>query len=538
MGIITVKQFSFSYPGEGRLILSDIQFSIAEGEFIILCGKSGCGKTTLLRSLKSQIAPAGKRTGQVQELAAEEIGFVFQNPENQIVTDTVRHELAFGLENMGLPTGEIRQRVAETALFFGIDTWIDRSVHQISGGEKQLLNLAAVIAMRPKLLLLDEPTSQLDPVARKTFLDLLVRVNRELGIAVLVSEHHLEDLLPLADRVFYMEEGKILFDGIPQRFVSFLYKEKSSFLQTLPAAVRIALQIGTIKDTKEMKLPFTVREGRAYLRKQEVKPKLQKEAEDFMEQQTQASVYMEMKGLWFRYEKHLPFVLKGLSMEIKKQTIHMILGGNGSGKTTLLWILAKRFYANRGKIKITKKSGVQKIALLSQNPKAMFSCDTVREELQMAGCGETLVRQLHLVSLLQRHPYDLSGGEQQRVALAMVLAKKPDLLLLDEPTKGLDPFLKEQIASYLQQFVRQGGTVVCVTHDVEFAARYGEICSLLFEGEVLSTAPTRKFFAQNAFYTTDAARVFAKIVEDGLLCEDIIDGKADDDQFMAEKEEV
>lgn len=517
MSVITVENYSFSYPEAEKQTLSNIHFAIEQGEFILLCGNSGCGKTTLLRSMKQQIAPNGTHSGTITKLPATDIGFVFQNPENQIVTDTVRHELAFGLENMGLPTPRIRQRVAETALFFGIDEWIDQSVYQISGGEKQLLNLASVIAMRPKVLLLDEPTSQLDPVARKNFLELLVRVNRELGIAVLLIEHHLEELLPLADRVLFMEQGKISFQGTTSAFTKFLYEDNNPFVQTLPSAARIAKHLGAEQDT----LPFTVREGREYLSKLSEMPKVRESVEQELCTETSRTTCLEINHIWFRYEKHLPFVLKGLSLEIKRQTMHVILGGNGSGKTTLLSVLAKRYYANRGKIKISKEFKDMKIGLLSQNPKAMFSCDSVKEELQAAGCNEELVQQLHIEELLERHPYDLSGGEQQRVALAMVLAEKPELLLLDEPTKGLDPFLKEQLAEYLKAYIHNGGTVVCVTHDVEFAARYADECSLLFEGEILCTADTRQFFADNAFYTTDAARVFTGFVEHGLLCDDI-----------------
>lgn len=517
MSIMEIENYSFSYPGAEKQTLSDINFSIGHGEFIILCGNSGCGKTTLLRSMKQQIMPNGNRSGSITKLPAAEVGFVFQNPENQIVTDTVRHELAFGLENMGLQTSEIRKRVAETALFFGIDEWIDHSVYQISGGEKQLLNLAAVIAMRPKILLLDEPTSQLDPVARKNFLELLVRVNRELGIAVLLIEHHLEELLPLADRVLFMEEGKICFQRTPSVFAAFLYEEDNPFIQTLPSAARIAECLGCARED----LPFTVREGRRFLSELPELPKVNETAEQKQRVETERAVCLEMDNIWFRYEKQLPFVLKGLCMEIKRQTLHVILGGNGSGKTTLLSVLAKRYYANRGKIKLSKADKGIKIGLLSQNPKAMFSCDSVKEELEMAGCDGEMIRQLEVEKFLERHPYDLSGGEQQRIALAMVLAKEPELLLLDEPTKGLDPFLKEQLAEYLKAYVSRGGTIVCVTHDVEFAARYADVCSLLFEGEILCTADTRRFFDDSAFYTTDAARVFTGFVEHGLLCEDI-----------------
>lgn len=535
MSVLDVKALSFAYPN-GKNILHAIDLTIAEGEFILLCGPSGCGKTTLLRCMKAQIAPVGTRKGSVSDLPAKEIGYVFQNPENQIVTDTVRHELAFGLENMGLQTETIRRRVAETALFFGIDEWIDASVYEISGGQKQLLNLASVIAMRPKLLLLDEPVSQLDPLARKNFLDVLLRVNRELGIAVVLSEHHLEEMLPLADRVLFMEAGAFHYEGDAQGYVRYMKRRRAEQKKKLyglesgiPAAAEIACfweQDG--KEAKVEKLPLTVREGRQYLGKkkeegkeigqwdqqiEKLKERYRKK-ESVKERGTKGSrknVCLLIDHIWFQYQKQTPFVLKGLELRIERGEFHVILGGNGSGKTTLLSILGKRLYANRGKIRLGEDRKLPRIALLPQNPKAMFSRDTVEEELQEAGCTEELVEALGLLQLLSQHPYDLSGGEQQRLGLAMVLAKEPDLLLLDEPTKGLDGVAKKRIGDDLETYVRQGHTVLCVTHDVDFAAAYADVCSLLFEGEILSTESAQTFFEDNAFYTTDADRILRGI---------------------------
>ncbi|MGN1266429.1 MAG: ABC transporter ATP-binding protein [Dorea sp.] len=509
MSIIEVKDFSFAYPSE-KEILHAMNVSIEAGEFVLLCGPSGCGKTTLLRCMKSQIAPTGRKKGKITELPAKDVGFVFQNPDNQIVTDTVRHELAFGIENMGLASDTIRRRVAETALFFGIDEWIDASVHEISGGQKQLLNLASVIAMRPKILLLDEPVSQLDPSAKRNFLDLLVRVNRELGIAVLLSEHHLETMLPFADRVLFMKDGYIQYEGTAQEYVKYVLEHEMDYLDTLPAASKIAFLLG-----EKEKYPLTVRDGRKYLeeyRKQSIRSKndrseVLKQLELKSINRTEDNVCLWVDHIWFQYHRQTPFVIKGLELKIQSGEFHVILGGNGSGKTTLLSILGKRLYADRGKIRLGKRRKMPTIELLTQNPKAMFSKDTVEEELKEAGCSQKMIEELHLENLLQQHPYDLSGGEQQRLGLALVLVKEPDLLLLDEPTKGLDITVKKELGENLQAYVKKGHAVLCVTHDVEFAAMYAEICSLLFEGEILSTAPTKEFFDDNAFYTTDMIRV-------------------------------
>ena len=507
-----VKNLTFSYFNE-KNILHAINLEIKEGEFILLCGPSGCGKTTLLRCLKSQIAPVGKKEGSITELPAKEIGFVFQNPDNQIVTDTVRHELAFGLENMGLPTDMIRRRVAETALFFGIDEWIDASVHEISGGQKQLLNLASVIAMRPKLLLMDEPVSQLDPFARKNFLDILVRVNRELGIAVFLSEHHLEEMLPLADRVIYMKDGQFAYEGAVEEYVKHVLYYEKDYVDTLPASARIAYALGIENE----EYPLTVRDGRAFLKKhwKECKETTVPFKTFFCREgkmqsgtgKSKENLCILADQIWYQYQKQSPFVLRGLYLRVEQEEFHVVLGGNGSGKTTLLSVLGKRLRAVRGNIRYGKEKKEWSVELLTQNPKAMFSQDTVRQELENVKSPETLIKELHLQKLLEQHPYDISGGEQQRLGLAMVLAKEPDLLLLDEPTKGLDVQMKKELGRFLQNYVKKGHTVLCVTHDVEFAAQYADVCSLLFEGEILSTSPAGEFFSENAFYTTDVVRV-------------------------------
>lgn len=519
-----VRGLSFAYPSEGeteKKVLEDISFQLEEGVFAVLCGLSGCGKTTLLRCMKEQIAPVGERQGSITKRRASEVGFVFQDPDNQIVTDTVRHELAFGMENMGLPPEVIRQRAAETALFFGIDEWIDRSIYEISGGEKQILNLASVIAMRPKLLLLDEPTAQLDPHARKEFLDILLRVNEELGIAVLLCEHSLEEVLPLADCVLYMEGGRIVFNGGPREFALYAGKAEISYERALPAAVRLVHGMKGVK--REITVPLTVREGIRWARGQA--DRLRCKESEVQSGRTDVEICLRVNELYYRYDKEEPFVIRGLSVDILRGSFHTVLGGNGSGKTTFLSLLSKRCFAQRGKIRLGKDRRMPKIGLLPQNPKAMFGRDSVEEEfcavLEQRDERERMMKQMRLDGLWARHPYDLSGGEQQRLALALVLAGKPELLLLDEPTKGLDPFLKAELGGFLKEYVMAGNTVVCVTHDVEFAAQYSDRVSFLFEGGILSTRETREFFSENAFFTTDTARILRGILPGAVTCEDV-----------------
>lgn len=523
--VMEVKGFSFSYPsedGEGKRVLEDINFQMEEGAFVVLCGHSGCGKTTLLRCMKEQIAPEGERKGSITQRKASDVGFVFQNPDNQIVTDTVRHELVFGMENMGLLPEVIRQRAAETALFFGIDEWLERSVYEISGGEKQLLNLASVIAMRPRLLLLDEPTAQLDPYARKNFLDILARVNEELGIAVLLCEHSLEEVLPLADRVLYMENGRIIFDGGARAFAEYTGKANISYERALPAAVRLVH--GMKDEGNGTTTPLNVKEGIRWARERAGCMRLKEAGEQNV--RTCAEICLRADRLYYRYGKGEPFVIHGLTVEIMRGSFHTVLGGNGSGKTTFLSLLSKRCFAQRGKIRLGKDKKMPRTGLLPQNPKAMFSADSVEEELRSVLVNqeerEEVAEQLHLNGLMRRHPYDMSGGEQQRLALALVLAGKPDLLLLDEPTKGLDPFLKAELGEFLKKYAIAGNTVVCVTHDVEFAAQYSERISFLFEGEILSTREAGEFFMENAFFTTDTARILRNILPGAVTCDDVV----------------
>ena len=516
--LVKLSHFSFYYPKQTSAAVRDVTLTIKSGEFFLLCGASGCGKSTLLRSLKPQITPHGMIKGERTftlsgnfdtDRTASEIGFVFQDPENQIVTDTVSHELSFGLENLGLPSAEIRQRVAETALFLGIDHLIQKPVNEISGGEKQLLNLAAILAMRPKLLLLDEPTAQLDPVAAKHFLELLLRVNREMGIAVMVSEHRMEDLLPICDQVCLMEEGALSVPLPPREFVrNIMENPDHPFWEAMPAASRIAAKNGGLDE----KIPLTVREGRAFL-------------QTFPEGEMKLPVCPETDSIfscqeiWFRYRKDLPFVLRGVDFSLHSGKMHALLGGNGAGKSTLFQLLSGELFPQRGSIKWKRPK--PRTAFLWQEPKAMFSRDTVEEELLSQNGALELGEKMGLGPLLERHPYDLSGGEQQRLGIALVLGIKPDLLLLDEPTKGLDPWNKKLLAELLHRYRQQGGTVFLTTHDVEFAARFCDECSLLFGGRIVSSAPTRTFFSANALYTTNAARIMNGKIKNGLLCEDV-----------------
>lgn len=547
MELFRVENLSFRYPKAERDALQEINLSVQSGEFIVLCGASGCGKTTLLRLLKKELAPVGEKNGRIlyagapQEALtnAGEIGFVQQNPESQIVTDKVWHELAFGLENLGLPTEMIRRRVGEMASFFGMQGWFRQKTDALSGGQKQLLNLASVMVMQPKLLILDEPTGQLDPIAAADFIATLQKINRELGLTILLAEHRLEEVFPIADRVLVLENGRILLDDEPRKIGLRLSKLHCDhpMLHALPSAVRIWQGLH-MDDT----CPLTVREGREFLERH-----FENRAETLPEPETPRidETAVELKNVWFRYEKDAPDVLRGVSAKVYQGEIFCMLGGNGVGKTTALNMLAGLDKPYRGKVLVggkpikDYKGGTlyrRGLALLPQNPETVFVKDTVRADLaeilevmeiprsEHAAQIEKIAEKLGIVHLLDRHPFDISGGEQQKSALAKVLLSEPKILLLDEPTKGIDAFAKSNLREILRKLKRDGMTVVLVTHDVEFAAETADRCAFVFDGEILSADPPQKFFAENSFYTTAANRMARGLWKNAVTCEQVIEG--------------
>ena len=531
---LRMEHLTFSYPEQPAHALEDVSLTVEPGAFLVLCGPSGCGKSTLLRQLKTVLAPHGTRTGDIlfegtpldaldQRTQSQRIGFVQQSPENQIVTDKVWHELAFGLESLGCDTPTIRRRVAEMASFFGIQTWFYKNVTELSGGQKQLLNLASVLVMQPSVLILDEPTSQLDPIAASDFLATLGKINRELGTTILLTEHRLEEAFPLATSVAVMDRGRLLCTGTPDQVGRQLRDAGHAMFLAMPTAMRVwaAVENGAA-------CPVTVREGRDWLTGYAASHPLQElPAESRYAYPEETAIQAE--GLWFKYEKDLPDVVKGLSLTVKKGEFLALLGGNGTGKTTSLKLLAGLLTPYRGEVRTNGSVGV-----LPQNPQALFVKKTVREDLFEILKGRKLsqpdkdaavariVQLCRLEELLDRHPYDLSGGEQQRAALAKVLLLDPDVLLMDEPTKGLDAEFKQVFAEILQVLLRRGVTILMVSHDIEFCARYAHRCALFFDGSIVTEGPPRAFFSGNSFYTTSANRMARTLLPEAVTPEDVI----------------
>ncbi|MBQ2766213.1 MAG: energy-coupling factor ABC transporter ATP-binding protein, partial [Clostridia bacterium] len=491
MDLLKIENFRFTYPSRSVPAIDGITLNIKKGEFITVCGPSGCGKSTLLRHIKPSLAPHGSLSGSVaidgrstndltQREECELIGFVMQSPEDQLVTDKVWHELAFGLERLGLPSADIRARVAETAEYFGIADKFEANVAELSGGEKQLVNLASVMAMRPEILILDEPTSQLDPIAASEYLASISRLNRELGITVILAEHRLEDTFAISDRVIVMNQGHIIADAPPHEIGAGLPRE---FHYYMPTAARVHAALKMSGDT-----PITVREGR------EVINEYLKGHEPIHLERTPAcsgEVLLAAKELYYRYEPSLPDIISALSLEVKAGELLSILGGNGSGKSTALALLAGVYNSQSGEI---IRNG--KCSLLPQDPTTLFTCSTVREELcEISDDFDKIAQLCQIEDLLDFHPFDLSGGERQRAALAKILLCDPDIILVDEPTKGMDYAFKITLEKIFKALLNEGKAIIMVSHDAEFCADISDRCALFFGGAVISEAPPREFFS-------------------------------------------
>lgn len=542
MEILSIKDLTFSYPNKENFALQNVNLSINSGDFVVVCGQSGSGKTTLLRMLKKEIAPHGEKQGAVyykgedvekldDKISAQKIGFVFQKPDQQIVTDKVWHELAFGLESLGYDSDYIRLRVGEMANYFGITSLFRKKTTELSGGQKQLMNLASVMAMSPDVIILDEPTSQLDPITANDFITTLKKINDELGLTVIIIEHRLQEVFPIADKVAVMEDGKVICYDTPRNVCEKLSNHHMS--QGFPSAVRIWQKSGG-----KGNCPLTVKEGRNFINLNFSERKL-----SLRNTIPNTEDIITLKDVFFRYEKGGNDILSGTNLSIKKGEHFCILGGNGSGKTTTLKILAGLLKPYRGKViidnnKMTKKTTADfnrlGVAMLPQNPESVFLksrvIDDYTELCKIKGIEKSdyedkinsVAEKLGIKDLLENHPYDLSGGEIQKCALGKVLISEPKILLLDEPTKGVDAYSKLSLSKILQEIKSDGVTIITVTHDVEFASIVADRCGLFFDGEVLSSLVPQEFFSKNNFYTTASSRISRDKFANAVTVDDVV----------------
>lgn len=541
MQTFTISDLSFTYPTETAPALQNVSLSIEAGSFTVLCGRSGCGKSTLLRQLKPILQPHGTKTGEIlfegkpleslsQREQSARIGFVLQNLDAQLVTDKVWHELAFGLESLGLDTPTIRRRVAEIASYFGIQNWFYKPVAELSGGQKQLVNLASVMALEPSVLLLDEPTSQLDPIAATDFLSTLGRINRELGTTIILSEHRLEDALALSTNVVFIERGCVLDTGTASEVGARLKEAGSDMFSAMPVPMRIYASV-----PNELSCPVTVAQGRLWLESFSQTHKLSPVPAPATAKKHEDAPAVELTEAFFRYDKESPDVIKALSLRAYRGELLAILGGNGTGKSTTMGLISGVNRAYRGKVSVlghAPQEVLSRVALLPQDPQTLFVKNTVIEDLlsvlddQPKDKRKALALQkaklCELTELLDRHPYDLSGGEQQRAALCKVLLREPEVLLLDEPTKGLDAEFKKTFARIIRRLTTRGVCVIMVSHDAEFCASFADRCAIFFDGAIVAEGTPREFFSSGSFYTTSASRMARGLLPGAITPEDVI----------------
>lgn len=501
MAFIEAKDYRFFYPDEVAPAVFVEQMEIKQGTITLLVGPSGCGKTTLLRKLAGETGIRGREEGSLIN-QAKGCAYVWQNPDNQIVTDRVSYEIVFGLENIGMEQQQMKRRLAEVISSFGLENLVMRDTMTLSGGEKQLLNIASGLAMNPELMILDEPTSQLDPVAARRIYDLIRQINEEFGVTIVIAEQRLEDLVAFVDEVLCMADGKIEKMGEPRTIQSQL--KGTIFEEFLPSYLK--LEDGLL----------TKKEARIWFEQNYESAVFPDGKEEKIERKQTSSQDFSLKNISFRYEKKSPDVLKETKGRFAANTISCLVGGNGSGKTTLLRLMARQFRPYHGKMSSVNFS------YLPQNPMYLLLEETVQKEWdKMSQCSKDLFLRFGLEGLKKRNPQDLSGGEKQRLALCVALGKEADYYFLDEPTKGMDAKSKKIFGEVLKEWTKKEKSIVMVSHDMEFTAKYADEISLLYQGEIIVQCPVREFMEENQFYTTGMNRVTRRVNPHIITIEDV-----------------
>ena len=498
MEILTVKNLKFSYPLSSKATLDGIDFSVKKGEFILLCGAVGGGKSTLLKTLIPEIRPVGEISGDIHINDGLRIGYICQNPEEQIVTDKVYHEIAFALENLGYDNTFIKRRTAEVSSYFGLDSVLFEDCSSLSGGQKQILNLASAMAQSPDVLILDEPTSRLDPVSCEKFFSVLAKLKNDLDCTVIIAEHNISELLAVCDRICIMDGGKMIFDGEQNDALPILAKYKP-LQNALPAPLRIygAFDIDTAP-------PLTMKEGRKFLNEYFIPSDEDEETPEFK----YTSKALEAENIYFRYSKRGKDVLFDFSLDVYEGEILFLLGANASGKSTALSVLSGILKPYCGKIKVFGKkikeygaSLYKTLTYLPQEPRCLFTHDTVKKELDEVNFQKDSFP-YDFTPILDSHPYDISGGQAQLLALAKAVSGTRRIVLLDEPTSSLDHYMISQVTEVIKSLNGHGITFVIVSHDLDFAAECADRCTLMFAGSPCAPEHPRKFFSGSSFYST------------------------------------
>lgn len=546
--MIEFKNFSFFYPDATLPSLDCINVKISEGEFLVITGPSGGGKSTFLRSINGLVPNfyGGKISGEVivcernasktpTNEMSELVGMVFQDPENQLISNRVEREIAFGMENLCFPETLMKKRIEEALDAVNISRLRNRITSELSGGQKQKVAIASALALHPSILLLDEPTSELDPRSAEEALNVIEKINDELGLTILLVEHRLERVIHHVDRMLLIDNGKILYDGSPRTIKS---ADIENWKVGLPPVTRLSLHF---KDRLINGLPLTVKEARLSL-----KDVLSNPGKNVTWERKSSSgkVCFSMENVYFSYDGEKD-VLRNISLNIYEGDMIALMGKNASGKTTLVKLMNGLVKQRKGKVLLFGKKIfdysiddlIQKVGIVFQDPNLHLFNDTVEEEvafvLRNLGLEQNVIEN-KVADILKRfkiyeyrnsYPHDLSGGQRQRVALASVLVSEPEILILDEPTRGMDYYLKQELISYLREKTK---TVIMVTHDVETAAEFADRIVLLSEGNIISDGNKRDVLSKALLFSPQINRLvqpYAKygIPDDTLTVEEILE---------------
>jgi energy-coupling factor transport system ATP-binding protein len=514
--IINIEHVTYTYPGEGRAALRDFSLRVFDSEFLLVTGVSGAGKSTMLRLFNGLVPHfyGGTLSGSVRVAGrdpvaegpgdmSDVVGLVFQDPEAQFVAEIVEDEMAFAMENAGLPLQTMRKRVEEALNALGIEHLRGRRVSTLSGGERELVAIASVLTLHPRVLVLDEPTSQLDPQSAEEVLDSLVKLNRDLGLTVVLSEHRLERVVEHADRILYLDPEQAPLLGEPREV-----------LAKAPLAPPI-VQVGKLLGWQP--LPLTIKEARRFTSGTDIaEPPLEPTAT-----RDDAAPAFDLRGVWFAYGGRE--VLRGLDLRVSSGEITALMGRNGAGKTTILKLAVGLLKPARGHVTTlgldTRRASLDDISRLvgyvPQQPDVLLFADTVQGEVDftrrshgLPPDGAGLLAQLGLARYGSADPRDLSVGERQRVALAAVLSGEPSAVVLDEPTRGLDYLQKEALAIILRGLRDHGKAVLLATHDVELAAQLADRVVLMGDGSVVADGPAREVMSGSLVFTSQVNKLF------------------------------
>lgn len=566
--MLRFENFGFRYENSEKSIIENISFEVNEGEVTLLIGKSGSGKSTLLRSIKPYMARKGVISGSIfykgrdintlTDMELSHIGYVSQDIENQIVTDKVWHELAFGLENLGMSQKDTRLRCGEMAAYFGIEDWYNRDTDSLSTGQKQLLNLASVMVMKPELLILDEPASTLDPVAESELLERVFRLNRDFGTTILIVMHELEEVYDRADKIVFLDDlnGENVKVLDKKNMTKYLIDTKSSQCFGLPSASRICMELHNRENIDIDDVPISIAEGKKFVNEnfELINKYYNPKVVDYSSNDSEECA-IEIKHAYFKYNRDEDYVLEDFVLKIKKNEIYTIMGGNGCGKSTTLSLISKLIKPDSGKVLLNGKD-INRLkddeiygnilGYVPQEPRNLFSKDSVLEELlgkqkgliysqelfentdklmnEIKSRNEDLyhyIKFFEIENILAINPFDISGGEMQKVAMIKVLLLNSQILIMDEPTKGLDAYAKKKMADYLLKLKENGKTILLVSHDIEFSASISDRLGFLFNKRIISDANPSEFFTDNHFYTTVTRRIVRDKFEDVILIREL-----------------